>query len=155
MKRNLQEGTSGAYDYAALSLPASRTLREAIFDFFLTGFVRNSRAKHLESQMAMRTAVSKDLWGPDQGRFDLACAIGEIVRDEIQWPNANFIPQDPMRLVLYQLDTVGLFFDNMEVESIIRNTENLVGRRLKRKEWERICEMTFGEAVDFLLQIKN
>lgn len=82
-------------------------------------------------------------------------AIGEIVRDEIQWPNVNFIPQDPMRLVLYQLDTVGLFFDNMEIESIFRSTENLVGRRLKRKEWERICEMTFGEAVDFLLQIKN
>ncbi len=60
-----------------------------------------------------------------------------------------------MRLVLFRLDTEGLFWDNMEIECIIHEIENVVGRSLALEEVEQLYPGTFGEAVDCLLEIQR
>lgn len=141
--------------YNPLSLPVSRTRREKIDDFLLTGFRRSTRARRLLAQMQVRVAVPSEAWGPDPERYILAGKVGAIIQEEIKWLNANFIPEDPMRLVLFKLDTEGLFWDNMELTCIFLDLEDLVGGELTVEEIQHMYDGTFGEAVDLLWDIKR
>lgn len=75
------------------------------------------RAKHIRDQMSSRTAFPVDAWGGEGLRYDMAKAVGEIIRDEIGWPNAHFQPEDPMKLVLFNFSNDGRSIDQMEVEA--------------------------------------
>lgn len=105
--------------------------------------------------MQKRTAISREAWGPNHDRYTFAHRIAEIITEEIEWPNANFIPDDPMHLVLLRLDTDGLFWDHMELECIYRDITEIVGRDLTEEEVQRIYDGTFGEAIDLLLDIQQ
>lgn len=141
--------------YKPLSLPASRTRGEKIRDFLLTGFCRSTRARYLVAQMQARETIPGEAWGTDPDRHILANRIAAVIQEEIEWPNVNFIPEDPMRLVLFKLDTEGLFWDNMEIECAIHEIEYIVGRSLSVEDLESLCAGTFGEAVDVLLEIQR
>jgi hypothetical protein len=141
--------------YSPLSLPALRTRGEMVFDCLLTGFTRSTRARNLATQLRRRTAISREVWGPSPDRQKLASKISEIIQKEIGWPNANFIPEDPMRLVLFKLDSEGLFWDHMELEFIFYGIEDVAGRALTDDEFRHMFNGTFGEAVDLLLDINS
>jgi len=105
--------------------------------------------------MEARAAVPSEAWGTDPDRYILANKIAAIIRDEIEWPNANFIPEDPMCLVLFRLDTEDLFWDNMEIECIFIEIEYALGCSFTFEEVDTIYAGTFGEAVDLLLEIRR
>lgn len=55
-----------------------------------------------------------------------------------------------MHLVLYKLDSEGVFWDHMELEGIFRHINGLADRKPTIEEFNQLFEMTFGEAVNFL-----
>jgi hypothetical protein len=106
----------------------------------------------LVDQLKARETTPPEVWGPDPKRRELAVAISEIVRDEIQWPNANFVPDDPFSLVLFNVYWDGCTCDGMEIETIAMRMEDLIGHEIDDDHWNALYGMTFGEAVDTLSQ---
>jgi len=134
-----------------LSMPEGRTRSDTIRDFFVSGFGLNSKAHDLVSQTQRREPPPDDVWGADPERRELAQALGQIIREEIGWPNAHFFPQDPMRLVLHRLDTDGLFWDHMEIESVFRRIEERFMVEISQSDVNRVLKGAYGEAIALLM----
>ena len=141
--------------YAPLFLSASPTGRENRWNFFLAGFRRSASARRLMAQMRRRSPIPPDRWGPNPERYAFAGALAAIIREDIPWPNTHFIPEDPMRLVLFRLDSQGLFWDHMEIESIFHGLGMMIGRPLSAEEINALYQGSFGDAVDRLWTIKK
>jgi len=141
--------------YEPLHLPPddNRTLKSRVRDFFTLRMTR--RAQFLVDQLEAREAVPPEIWGPDPRRQELAIAISEIIKEEIQWPNANFVPDDPFSLVLFNIYWDGSAIDGCEIECIAMKMEELTGNPIDVCLWSAMYDATFGETIDTLLALES
>jgi hypothetical protein len=54
----------------------------------------------VHAQVLARTEFPSELWGDPQ-RAARAKQVSDILADEFNWPNAHFIPDDPLKLLLW------------------------------------------------------
>ncbi len=107
---------------------------------------RTPRWDHIAHQLQTRTRDALDLWGDDRLRRSLAQAVARVIRDEFGWPNAHFIPDDRLDLLMYSagngLSPVACAFT---LEKILVVTLGGVTCR-----WQNL---TLGQLVDHILSL--
>ena len=81
----------------------------------------------------------------------MAQTIAPIVEAQVEWPNANFIPEDSFEAMVFNLHYDGTRFDNLEIETVIARLERMSGLKLDIALWAELGKKTFGEVVDFFL----
>jgi hypothetical protein len=95
----------------------------------------------IAEQLLGRGSFPFDLWG-SASRAEFAHFVSGVVAEEIGWPNANFIPDDPLEI---------LFFcpsgDGGEAVAILWTIEKEFG---KGPEWKN--PKTFGQFIDDFLR---
>ena len=133
--------------------PQSKTWGSRLGHFVIDGFGMSRKAKYLVAQMKQRGPILEEAWGPDAKRRALAKEISVIIQDEIGWPNAHFIPEDPFSLVIFNIYWDGSYMDGMEIECIAFRMAQLTGAdHFDDQVWTALWERTLGEVVDALLE---
>jgi|GEM_PF-6817076 len=54
----------------------------------------------VERQLAARKTFPVHEWASLNADFDLVKSVCRLISEEMEWPNANFCPSDPLKLVL-------------------------------------------------------
>jgi hypothetical protein len=103
--------------------------------------------------MKQRGPILDDVWGPEPKHRALAKEISQVIHEEIDWPNAHFIPEDPFSLVMFNVYCDGCNMDGCEIECIAFCIAFLTGvDYYDQKVWAAFWEMKFGEVIDALVQ---
>ncbi len=134
--------------YEPLHEPKEKDSR--LRQFLLGGIGLSTRAKNLLRQMERRASPPDEIWGKDKDFRVFAKNIARLICEEMDWPNANFIPEDPFHLVVCNVHYDGDHFDGMEIESVCDGLSDNIGRELEEREWGALCDLSFGEAVAYL-----
>lgn len=140
--------------YEPLHLPEAATRRRSLKDWIdkirWLGFSHKKRSLH--EQMEARSSLPPEVWGPSQERRQFASEISEIIRDRFYWPNAHFQPEDPFDLVLF-VDEGSI--DGLDIdETLMQIEEDLLDCELTSEVWDSLWELSFGEVVDALAEIR-
>jgi hypothetical protein len=95
-----------------------------------------------------RGAIPSELWGAAPRRWQVAREVSAIVKDAIGWTTDNFLPHDPVDILLW-----GGWYDLAEVEAIWKIEERFVVA-ISELDIERIWKhgLTLGQLVDILLE---
>ena len=101
--------------------------------------------RSIESQLLKRPAFSPELWSEYGPPAEIA-AILEIIQKELALPNPNFIPDDPVVLLMgcgYDIDDVYALLE-LEERCAVKYKDEEV-ERIRKEEW------TLGRFVKDLL----
>ena len=98
----------------------------------------------IERQLKSRPEPDSSLWGVDAAKVTLAHSVCRIVADEMSWPNARFVPDDPADVLLWAHQ------DGLDVEAAIMELEHYLGIKLEEAEVEAWFSRTWGEVIEFL-----
>jgi acyl carrier protein len=115
------------------------------FNRFLA-FGPTNAERHLTDQIAARGPVPASAWGDDPDRAALAREVSTIIADILQWPNAHFIPEDPLRYVLYVIGG-----DDLEYTEIAMGVEETLGCEFHDEDFDLLESGTYGELIDRML----
>ncbi|MBT3199849.1 MAG: hypothetical protein HN350_08025 [Phycisphaerales bacterium] len=98
----------------------------------------------LEQQLSSRDEIPQDIWGGDAEK----AAMFERFLDDayISWQSRNFIPEDPLFLVVY----THTYLDSEEIE-MRELVKKLIDKELTWEEVRDLLKGTLGEAIDFFL----
>lgn len=102
--------------------------------------------RHLLHQIAVRGPIPPEVWGDDPDRETLAREVATIIAEVFQWPNGNFIPEDPVKWVTYIIG-----WDDLEFTELLIRIEDVLGFPFDYADFEEIERGTFGEFIDYLL----
>jgi hypothetical protein len=95
--------------------------------------------RHIARELKRRSkSECISAWEGDPQVLAIRDRLSAIIRDYLGWPNDNFIPADPCRLLLWT--TVGL--EDVEVALLLEDDFGL-----PKTVADRIWELTFGELV--------
>ena len=117
-----------------------------MFTFSQRG-LRKPVVSHIREQLLARPECLH-LWGSDAPRVRAAGVLCAAVARVMRWPNAHFIPDDPIELAFYELTGVDKPIDIFE--ALVETTKKL-GTRMKWSDFAeniapRVC--TLGELLD-------
>lgn len=133
--------------------PKPFTWRHRIREYVRSKYGLSRKAKSLIEQMKLRGPISDEVWGPDPKRRALAKEVSQIVYEEIDWPNAHFIPEDPFRLVMFNVYWDGCNMDGSEIDCIAFRIAFLTGvDYYDNSIWGAFWGMSFGQVIDVLAQ---
>ena len=133
--------------YVAYPESKQRSISAVFEDFPFFGYRAKVR-RSLESQLKQREAFGESLkkhqcWKTEE-TAQIANAIADVVAEECCWPNALFLPDDPMRLLLWvrsaDMEVAGVLIGisrkfNIPVDMISCGESSLFGDVLKS-----VCE---------------
>ncbi|MDB5298336.1 MAG: hypothetical protein JWO31_4319 [Phycisphaerales bacterium] len=94
-----------------------------------------------------RPPVPRDVWGPDPARRELAYFLCQTLARELNWPNARFVPGDPMSTLC---NLGGVLTPGRAVALAVGDR---LDRRMTTAEWSNIETLTLGGAIDALLPL--
>jgi hypothetical protein len=110
---------------------------------------RSPVAAFVAKQLTTRKLPTTHSWGDNAHRIALAQSISRVIRDEFQWPNNHFLPDDRLDLLMW---SVG---DGLTPVSCAFAIERGLAITLGSvtTQW---ADMTLGQLVDhILLQPRN
>lgn len=115
---------------------------------------RDKCIEPIEEELARRGSIPRSIW-PDELRAEVAEEVLCVINDELMWPNPNFIPDDPLRIMI-ELDTGDL----CEIEAIMGLEEAFKVELLKRGKFtidpetsKEVTDMTFSEFVEYVIRM--
>jgi len=134
---------------AALSWPFDWG-RLSKLDRFLLGMpligAQAKAKRHIDAQLRGRTPECLRLWSPE--RVDLARRLSDILAFQFRWPNALFIPDDPLQILCW--DAGAYAVDDLRCQAALIDLEKSADRVLPDEEVESLLRKRFGEVVDVL-----
>ncbi len=71
----------------------------------------------ISNQLSMRSEPSADRWGSDPARASIGRALCAAIQHEYRWPNARFIPADPVDVALL------MPWDDLNIVEIVMDLE--------------------------------
>ena len=89
-------------------------------------------------------------WGDKPGRRELARAIADILKAQLNWPNAFFLPRDRFEVLCW--DHAAYVIDDLRTDSALITIEKRLDTALPEEFWKQARTLSFGEVVDRLLQ---
>jgi hypothetical protein len=98
----------------------------------------------VSDQLASRDATTRAEWGDCEIRLRVMDVAAETIRKEFLWPNANYLPGDPLCALCVRRDWEREFF--AAVHDIERNLH--LPRRSCGSNLVPIQTSTFGQYVD-------
>lgn len=106
--------------------------------------------RHIANQLIERTPDCLELWGSPGRRRTLAAVCAQAIKTGLGWPNALFIPEDPVEILLW--DKTAYIVDHLIVPEILEKMERAAGVPRQSDEWwESLSEHTFGSVIDRLI----
>ena len=137
------------HGYEPLHLPAEETSRKSWLAEFLGRGSGAEHGKSLVAQLKARDSIPPEVWGPDPARQRLGAIMSKAAAEVIYWSNAYFVPEDPLKLVLFALPDGR---EDMETTEFMRMIEPIIGWHVDDDLFVKLYEMTLGEVVDTLLE---
>ena len=101
--------------------------------------------RHIKTQLRSRPAFPADAWGDDENRGNLALWLCKAVKENMDWPNHHFHPDDPVALAFWS------YADALDIRNLLMTIEDEISAKLTDADCESLETMTLGEAVDFFL----
>jgi hypothetical protein len=99
---------------------------------------------HISAQLGSRGDETLEAWGSDPERLSVMVIVCSIIQDEFWWPNARFLPGDPLKLLFRRRNQFC-----GEVVNVKMAIEHTLGVRFTLKGLD-LFAMTVGEFVDFV-----
>jgi APA family basic amino acid/polyamine antiporter len=101
---------------------------------------------YLRDQIQSRPACI-DRWGNDIQRRELAELACRVLAKEMSWPNAHFLPDDPVNLLTFNLDGVD---EHVEIVMVAHALKKAINRKLS---WDKVKLLsgettTLGNIID-------
>jgi len=62
---------------------------------------RTPKWNHIHDQLAARSKCAARAWGDDPARCQIARVVSKVIRDAFKWPNAYFLPDDRIGLLMW------------------------------------------------------
>lgn len=112
----------------------------------LAVIARRPGRRSVETQLRQRSCFSAEAWN-DYGPVPRVVAVLEIIQWELALPNHNFLPDDPLVLLMnssYGIDDTFAFQELESRYAVKYNDEDF--QRMKSEEW------TLGQFVKDLLE---
>jgi len=102
----------------------------------------------MESLVKERGPIPPEVWGVDSQRRQAALKVSAIIKDAIGWTAANFVPDDPVDILLWH----GCY-DLGELDAVLR-MEAAFFVEIPEHKREEIWRsgLTLGQLVDYLLE---
>jgi hypothetical protein len=91
-----------------------------------------------------RPPVTREVWGQDPARGELAFFLCRTIASEVGWANERFLPDDPMAILCHAAG-------GRRDAGVAMTIGDRLCRRLAPEEWAWMGRLTLGQAVDFLL----
>ena len=88
-----------------------------------------------------------DVFPSEKKMFTLQ--ISSILKDNLDWPNHFFIPEDPFELIFRDK------YGDLSVEESAILIEKLIGRKIKDSIWHSFEDKNYSEVIDFLYKNKK
>jgi hypothetical protein len=107
---------------------------------------RRPKWEHIAGQIAVRTKRADRAWGDNPFRRAIAGAVSKVIRETFGWPNAHYLPDDPIALLMWTTgDGVSPISCAFSIEKRLVVTLGDV-----TVEWHK---MTLGQLVDHILSL--
>jgi len=104
---------------------------------------RTPKWSHIHDQLASRTKRSIHAWGDNPARRHIASVVSKVIRDAFNWPNAFFLPDDRIGLLMWStghgLSPIAAAF-SLEKHLTVTLGDVTI-------QWQ---EMTLGQLVDHI-----
>ena len=100
-------------------------------------------------QLQLRSKTDPEIWG-DSVRREFALFVASCIKDELNWPNDNFVPDDCFGVLFLNDDGAGA-----TVLAAIESYLGLSKGTITKEEFRKLDQMTFGEVIDRLLSLKS
>ena len=105
--------------------------------------------REIEDQLLARPDTS-DFWTSRNGSSEFTRLIRAILAKELDWPNDHFLPEDPMKILLWA------HRDGLDGVFAIQAIEKEIGIRIPVEKFESFSSGgTLGEFVDCLSSLTN
>lgn len=121
--------------------------------FFLGApFVGTERRIHkfICDQLRSRDETCLDGWGSEGDRREFALRCCALIRRALEWPNALFIPEDPVEILAW--DRRSVVIDEFRTAVLVEELEKAAGLPKQTDAvWEEAGGLTLGQLVDWLL----
>ena len=107
------------------------------------------RIRHIERQLVARTHSAASAWRDDPRRAAVARIVSRVIRDLFDWPNAYFLPDDRLDLLMW---SCGDAFAPIASAFAI---ERITGVKLVKLDDRTpdLRDMTLGQLVDHILRL--
>jgi hypothetical protein len=64
---------------------------------------RSPISAFVANQLSERKSPTTQAWGDNPNRIALAHSISRVIRDEFEWPNSHFLPDDRLDLLMWSV----------------------------------------------------
>lgn len=134
----------------AFAHPAALFASGIVCGILFTCAQRNLRKPvvlHIREQLLARPDCL-DRWGPDPTRLQVASVLCAALARAKKWPNAHFIPEDPLELAFFEISGVDAHLEVIEVGNELRK---ITGRTI---DWQKLgevaksCPATLADLLD-------
>ena len=98
----------------------------------------------VKEQLLARPKPSPGMWGDDLSRVKMARYLCSTVKEEYEWPNDHFIPDDPFEIV-FQMP-----WDDLKIVEFVMRVEEDLDVNVPDEEAE-MWGGTLGNIVDYLV----
>ena len=88
-------------------------------------------------------------WSRELYDLQLAGLICEIAREEMCWRGSSFIPDDPLRVVLWS------FNDGLDIDYAIQRIEEAARVEILDADLEQLWSQTLGDFVRYISERRN
>ncbi len=101
--------------------------------------------RSVELQLRERKSFPEAQWRIRGYRPDVVIPVLEIIRQEMGWPNCNFIPEDNLNLLL----TIG--YDELSLEFLIISLNRIAQNKIDNIIINKYCEKCLYEFIDIII----
>src|SRR5688500_16031283 len=127
-----------------------------IVGWWIAGLLWSGRMRVKKDQIAIqmqrRSQPTFAQWGDDPQRRQVAVVVSEALKEEFDWPNAHYLPDDPLSLLIFRDDC------ESELVFVLDDVEDRLN--LKRLDYALPKTMpdentTLGMLVDEIVKIQR
>ena len=98
----------------------------------------------IHKQLLARPKPLPGVWGDDPKRLQTARYLCGVLKEEYDWPNNHFIPDDPFDII-FQIP-----WDDLQIVEVVMRFEEDLKIKIEDKEAEKFTG-TLGDIVAFLV----
>lgn len=101
--------------------------------------------KNLSDQLAKRPKPAPEIWGDGPLRRRIGPFLSRILKENYDWPNDHFIPEDPFSIALL------MPWDDLDVIEVSLQLEDALNIEMSNEDIETFFDGTLGDLMDYLI----
>lgn len=103
--------------------------------------------EQVDQQLKERDVFPEEQWGHDPEKIAFAKSMGAVISRHVEWANNHFLPDDPVSVVLWEVDSFGMF-------EVFREIEERLGISLNEYPgWDQHIRGKLENLIDFFYNV--